>query len=131
MTTAEARKLLSAHVDSGEHLRRCIEALSDPAVSSLGPTEMSARDALDLWSLRGQSLSRAGVIAHGLAQALPVLGGLGHSRPVVQQTFKTDNYVVVVLVSGRDGGLLGCFIKPQRGTPGGGAMPPPLGPEFG
>ncbi len=131
MTTDETTKFLSAHIDAGGHVRRGIEALSNPTTSSLGPTEMSARDALDLWTLRSHSLSRAGVKADGLAQTLRVLGGLGHSQPVVQQTYMTENFVVVVLVSRRDGGLVGCFMKPQRGTPGGGPLPPPLGPEFG
>lgn len=122
---------LSSHIDAGEHVRRCTDAVSDPNVSSLGPTEMSARDALDLWTLRSQSLSRAGVKADGLAQLLRVLAGLGHSQPILQQTFETEDNVIVVLISGRAGGLVRCFIKPQRGTPGGGPPPPPLGPEFG
>lgn len=130
MTPDQARRLLWAHLDGGEHVRRCIDALSDPTVSSLRPAELSARDALDLWTLRSQSLSRAGVKADGLAQTLRVLAGLGHSQPVLQQTFETEDNVIVVLVSERER-LVGCFIKPQRGTPGGGPPPPPLGPEFG
>lgn len=131
MNSKEMQDLLAAHADRGEYVARCVGALSDKAVRSLGIGRMSARDALGVWSIRLESLSEAHVVAAGLPEALRALGEMGHSQPVLLHVFETQREFVGVFVSGRDGSFIGCFVKPQRGTPGGGPSVPPLGPEFG
>jgi hypothetical protein len=131
MEPTKVRYLLNENLALGNHVSRCASVLEDPTVRCVGFGTQTARDVLGLWRIREETLAAAGVVAEGLVDALGAVGSLGHTQPVEVFAFASARDLAWVFVSARDQSLVGCFVKPKRGTPGGGPLPPPLGPEFG
>lgn len=120
MEPAQITDLLAANVTKGHHVARCSAVLQDSTTRCVGFGTKTARDVLGLWRIREETLSAAGVVPEGLSDALGALGSLGHSQPVQVFAFTSERDMAWVFVSVRDQSLVGCFVKPKRGTPGGG-----------